>query len=291
MRIMQESSDPHFRIEPMTRTESAQMISWVDQEGWNPGVDDAETFFKANIHGLFSGHIDGRMIGCGSAMIYDDEFAFFGLYIVVPEYRKKGYGMALTRRRLDYAGDRVVGLDGVIDNVEAYSQIGFKPAYRARRFQLGSWAHEQQQWDNIDITAYSPELLFDVADFDERFFPARRQAFLEVWLTQPQAVVSVARAGGKVTGYIVLRPCQQGAKVGPLFAESTTVAKALLLQAAQELQRFPIFIDAPEVNSRAMALAADLNMKLVWETLRMYTRMPREIELDGVFGLTNLETG
>lgn len=210
---------------------------------------------------------------------------------------------------LNYIGDRAIGLNGVIDHVGIYpdtgiqkvdfksayltrcfKKTGFKPVYRTCRFQLKKEL-SKCQWDDSNITIYRPELLATIADFDQRFFPARRQSFLNVWLSQPQAVVRVAWDNDNVTGYIVLRPCHQGAKVGPLFAESIVVAKALLLEALHELQRFPIYIDMLEVNSRAMALAADLNMKLVWETLRMYTRMPREIELDGVFGLTNIETG
>ena len=291
MRVMQESLDPRFRIEPMTQAESIQMISLVEQEGWNPGAEDGQTYFRANPNGLFSGRIDGKMIGCASTMLYGDDFAFFGMYIVASDFRKQGYGMALTRRCLDYAGDRAISLAGVIKNVKAYSETGFKPAYRARRFQLGSGIHEVQRREDIEIVGYHPALLNAVTDFDERYFPARRQSFLDVWLNQPRAITRVALTGGRVTGYIVLRPCLEGAKVGPLFAESATVARALLLLASQALQRYPVFIDVPEVNNRAMALAADLNMKLVWETLQMYTRMPREIELDGVYGLTNLEMG
>ena len=36
------------------------------------------------------------------SVAYDDNFAFCGLYIVAPGYRCKGYGLELTRHRLNY---------------------------------------------------------------------------------------------------------------------------------------------------------------------------------------------
>ena len=292
MRVISENSHDRFRIETMTPREAEQMVLWEQQEGWNPGFHDAATFYAANSNGLFAGRINNRMIGCGSVLAYDDDFAFFGLYIVAREFRSQGYGVAITRRRREYAGDRIIGLDGVISNVTAYTSAGFKAAYRTRRFHL-----EQEisaipsGMDDMDIVPFKPDLLDRIASFDERFFPAWRRDFLTVWLNQYDAVVQVALSGHTVTGYIVLRPCVEGAKVGPLFAESPAVARALLLRASQVMGRYPVLIDMPEVNNSGLTLAAELNMKLVWETLRMYTRTPRELELGGIYGLTNLETG
>ncbi|MGY0218160.1 GNAT family N-acetyltransferase [Endozoicomonadaceae bacterium StTr2] len=292
MRVISENSKNRFRIETMTRQEAEQMILWEQQEGWNPGLYDAATFYAANSNGLFAGRLNSRMIGCGSVLAYDDDFAFFGLYIVAREFRSQGYGMAITRRRREYAGDRIIGLDGVISNVAAYSSAGFKAAYRTRRFHLEQEVSDLSiSIEDMDIVPFRPDLLDQIASFDERFFPAWRREFLAVWLSQRDAIVQVALCGHTVIGYIVLRPCVEGAKVGPLFADSPVVARALLIRAAQLLGRYPVMIDMPEVNNSGLTLAAELNMKLVWETLRMYTRTPREIELGGIYGLTNLETG
>ena len=53
----------------------------------------------------------------------------------------------------------------------------------------------------------------------------------------------------------------------------------------------PIFIDIPEINQEAVALAESHNMKPVFETARMYTVKSPELPLNQVFGVTSFELG
>ena len=45
---------------------------------------------------------------------------------MLPEYRKKGYGLKIFNRAMEYLGDRNVGLDGVLAQVHNYEKSGFK---------------------------------------------------------------------------------------------------------------------------------------------------------------------
>jgi len=53
----------------------------------------------------------------------------------------------------------------------------------------------------------------------------------------------------------------------------------------------PIFLDTPEVNPGAIALAEKYGMKRVFETVRMYTKYQPEIDLNKIFGVTTFELG
>ena len=60
-----------------------------------------------------------------------------------------------------------------------------------------------------------------------------RPAFLREWLTLPGHVALAAvRDGGAVAGLGVVRPCQEGAKIGPLFADDVATARALFAELA-----------------------------------------------------------
>ena len=110
-------------ISNMTLKDLQQVVAWARKEGWNPGLQDAECFYQADTNGFFKGEVNGELVAAGSAVIYDEDFAFCGLYIVAPEHRGRGYGLALTQARLAYCGDRNVGIDGVLDNVGIYQNI------------------------------------------------------------------------------------------------------------------------------------------------------------------------
>jgi hypothetical protein len=52
-----------------------------------------------------------------------------------------------------------------------------------------------------------------------------------------------------------------------------------------------VFLDVPEPNKQAIALAQALGLVPVFETARMYTGPIRPIKLERVFGVTSFELG
>ncbi len=68
-------------------------------------------------------------VGCISAVSYGGAFGFIGLYIVVPEHRRNGYGIALWRSAMARLAGSNVGLDGVPAQQDNYRRSGFRLAY------------------------------------------------------------------------------------------------------------------------------------------------------------------
>ena len=98
----------------------------------------------------------------------------------------------------------------------------------------------------------------------------------------------------KVLGYVVTRPTRSGAyKIGPLFADSYTVARALLEQTLQALPTGGfVFLDVPAANTAACQLAAAHGWEKTFETLRMYRGEICSIDTtDRVWGITTFELG
>ncbi len=90
----------------------------------------------------------------------------------------------------------------------------------------------------------------------------------------------------------MIRPCRRGHKIGPLFATNSAAATALahaLIDARNETD--DVFLDVPEPNAAASALARGLGLTPVFETARMYTGPAPKIALDHVFGITSFELG
>jgi hypothetical protein len=92
-------------------------------------------------------------------------------------------------------------------------------------------------------------------------------------------------------GYGVIRPCLEGAKVGPLVARDDQIAAALLAGLVAAAPSDPVFLDVPEPNDAALALARHVGMAPVFETARMYTRQAPDLVLSNVFGVTTFELG
>ena len=169
----------------MPFSEVETVIDWAAAEGWNPGLGDAACFHAIDPNGFFMGVLDGRPIARVSMPIYDEQFAFCGLYIVDPAYRGRGFGLALTKASLDYIGDRNAGLDGVEAMAEKYARLGYRRAHRSTRH---SFIPKRNKLRCARSSPLSQVPFATLAAYDRAHFFAPRDRFLERWISQPHAV-------------------------------------------------------------------------------------------------------
>ena len=274
----------------MTSEELPTAIDWAANEGWNPGVGDAESFYAADPDGFFVGELDGKLIASVSAVKYDSNFGFIGLYIVAPEYRGSGYGKQMWREAMRYLDGVTIGLDGVVAQEANYKTSGFSTAHTNIRYggkvELVTDAHgETSDGEPAKINRRS---LFAL---DRRCFPAAREPFLGRWLSQPGSVLETVTRDGAVTAYGVLRKCKTGCKIGPLFALNDEDAELIFMRLVGKANGDMVYLDTPEPNAAAQSLAQKYKMQAMFETRRMYRGAAPGLPLNEIYGITTFELG
>ncbi|MGR8933396.1 MAG: GNAT family N-acetyltransferase [Gammaproteobacteria bacterium] len=277
-----------YQIRRMQAGEVQLAIDWAAREGWNPGLHDANCFYQADPNGFFVGELAGKAIAVGSAVVYDDRFAFCGLYIVHPDYRGHGYGIALTRERLRYVGERNAGIDGVIENIPIYQRIGYRLAYHNMRFQ---GLAVQTAIDDAWLQPLAQISFSTIENYDRQCFPALRSAFLKAWIEQPESLAFGFIEQGVLRGYAVRRRCLDGYKIGPLFADDYAIAERLLLRLQQDIVGEPFYLDITDINPAAQRLVQNQAMQPVFSTGRMYLKGQPQLADEKIFGITSFELG
>jgi len=278
-----------YIIKTMSRKEIDLTIKWAAKEGWNSGLHDANCYYSADPKGFFVGLLDAEPIATISVIKYGKSFGFLGLYIVKPEFRGKGYGIQIWNAGLDYLKGCNIGLDGVVDQQENYKKSGFKLAYRNIRYE-GSGGGTPSKKSNIVQLSTLP--FETINSYDRPFFPESRSHFLKVWINQPDSYSLGIMQNGKLAGYGVIRKCLSGYKIGPLFANSLELSDSLFLALKSNIKiSDSVYLDIPEINSAAIELAKHHNMKVTFETARMYTGDQPKISLTRLFGVTSFEIG
>lgn len=278
-----------YKITTMTREEVNTAVDWAAKEGWDPGLSDAECFYRADPTGFFSGKLNGEIISVGSAIRYDDQFGFCGFYIVKPEFRGKGYGIKLTQSRLAYLGERNVGIDGVAEMQDKYKRLGYRIAHKNVRYQGRGGI--SLSGDDTTITKLSEVDFEKLCEYDRRHFPAARKTFLSHWVRYPGSAGYAILDNGTIKGYGIIRPCIEGYKIGPLFADEPDVAEQIFAKLTQHAEGEFYYLDIPEVNPNAKALVNKHGFKEVFETARMYLRYDPELPLNNIYGITTFELG
>lgn len=262
------------------------LISQAKAEGWNPGLSDASAFYKADPHGFFIGKLDGKNIGCISSVAYDANYGFLGLYIVVPEYRGRGYGLKLWNQAISYQGKRSIGLDGVVAQQDNYKKSGFQFFYNNIRYGGKVKGIESRELVPINETSFQA-----IIGFDESIFGANRSPFLKAWFQMPNSWGYAKKVSNKLTGYGWIRKCYKGYKIGPLYANDQETAREIFLSLAARSNNSEVFLDVPEPNNDAVNLAEEYAMKAIFETARMYKGIPPKQNVKKVFGVSTFELG
>lgn len=281
--------DLTYKILNMDRKKYDTVIEWAAAEGWNPGNNDADCFFQSDPHGFFIGELDGKPIGCISAVTYGSSYGFIGFYIVKPEYRGQGYGIQLWNAAINYMGTRTVGLDGVTAQQDNYKKSGFQSSYHNIRFESISRAYPAREKEIVELSTADLEGLLS---YDRPFFPGPRPEFLGKWIGTVDRTALGYVKDGKLMGYGVIRACRNGYRIGPLFADTEFIADALFQALINSIEKStPVFIDVPEVNDAALKLVHKYEMKAAFEVARMYKGEPPQVDLRRMYGVTTVELG
>jgi ribosomal protein S18 acetylase RimI-like enzyme len=275
-----------YQIRTMSRAELDLAIGWARDEGWNPGLHDATPFHAADPEGFLVGVLDGRPISSISVVRYGHTFGFLGLYIVIAEHRGRGYGFQLWQAGMARLSGRLVGLDGVPAQQDNYRRSGFELAYRNVRYRGTAPAGRTDRLVDARTVPFEQLLAFDA-----RFFPAPRPGFLAGWISLPESSGLAAVVDGELRGFGVRRRCRNGHKIGPLYAASRAIAERLFDCLCEGIAGESVFLDVPEPNVEALAMAEGRGLEPAFETARMYTGPAPAIELTELYGVTTFELG
>jgi len=274
-------------LRAMTGADLRRALDWAAAEGWNPGLADDVCFATVDPAGMLVARVDDEPVGSITVVNYDAAFAFLGFYIVRPEYRGRGYGLALWEAGMSHAGRRRVGLDGVPAQQANYRRSGFVYAWRNLRF-TGEVRPDPPSARLVPLGRGDLEA---VCALDRAVFPAARRSFLDAWLTAAGHLALGRVDDGALTGYAVLRPCREGAKIGPLVAPDRATAAALFDGLVARWGGGTVVLDGPDVNPAARALAEDRGLAPIFETARMYTGPAPALDTSRLFGVTSFELG
>ena len=135
-------------------------------------------------------------------------------------------------------------------------------------------------------------------EFDEfyeyyrKVFPYERKAFTSYWINQPKSLLLSKYEDNEYKGVGLFKPCRKGYKLSPLISDDPQSAEEILIALASHFESgTPFYLNIPEPNKDAVALAEKLNLKKVDERIRMYTQKEHDILLKNTYSFTSLEIG
>ncbi len=260
MRVMTEADIP-FGMKLKTITK------------WNQLPADWKRFIDLEPEGCFVAvDENGEDVGTVSTTTYGTKLAWIGMVLVPPERRRQGIGTALLKRSMQYCVDNkieVVGLDATPMGNKLYLTLGFGCDFGLERRQGVSVG---QTFLSVPkgVEKLKKSDLDKLAEFDAPIFGVPRPNVLTLLLKDYPALCWVAKANGKITGYIMMRPGFNAHQIGPWIAEDASTAEELFKTALNATPGKPIFFDVVVPNESAMSIARKHNFELQRPFVRMF---------------------
>lgn len=280
---------PSFVIKNLNDGALNNVNIWTRREGWNPGLYDLKLFYEYQPAAFYGGFVDDKLICTGSALQYSNDFAFLGYYIVHPNYRHQKYGIALAKHLQSIVTNLSVGIDGVSNMASSYEEMGFKTQYCTTRYRFKKCrAADCNKFKVYDLLESNLE---DIIRYDKKCVTYDRSRLLHSFIKQPDAITKAVIINNKILGYGVIRKSYEGWRVGPLVADSSEIAIAILQKLVVNTAALNIDIDLPDYNQDGAQIIREFAMQKLFVTNRMYLNQAQNILFNGVYGTMSLEVG
>lgn len=245
------------------------------QAGWNQTESDWLRFINLEPTGCFVAELDGAAVGTTTTCIFPardgqphGQVAWIAMVLVDVNARGKGVGTELLKHSLQFLEDKkvkTVRLDATAMGQRIYEKLGFEPEYKLARFE--GMAPRGRSGRGIVETA--PEILASIIEFDNQVTGTYRAKMLSRLFEEFPEDMRVMWQGGKIEGYVTLRPGTNAVQIGPCIA-TQNAGPALLCNALNRCAGREVFIDIPLDNADAVKIAQLCELRIQRCFIRMY---------------------
>jgi GNAT superfamily N-acetyltransferase len=241
--------------------------------GWNQTASDWQRFLDASPDGCFVAEIDGRVCGTATTISYEECFAWIGMVLVDPEYRKRGVGTHLLGKTVEYLDRRgipTLKLDATPQGQPIYEKMGFLTEYQIERWILKKPPDQIAKPAKSDFSALTEDQLLAILEKDRDVFGADRSQLLRsLHGENPDLTIGVSDQDIP-RGYALGRRGSFADHLGPWMAESWTAAEKLIHEFLARSSRETIIVDCLTENSFAMKLLRECQFARSRSLTRMY---------------------
>jgi GNAT superfamily N-acetyltransferase len=259
-----------MQLRVMTRQDVRGGVRLNTIVGWNQTEADWTRFLDASPNGCFVMDDDGTVIGTVTTITYEGRFAWIGMLLVDPDYRKRGVGNALLQRAIEYldgVGVPTLKLDATPAGKPLYEKMGFVTEYEIDRCILKRSAAGQPPAGSVP----SSDLLTQAFAYDRYVFGADRSALLSSVSERASSLSLFMQSGTQLNGYVFGRHGLFADHLGPWMARDEHTAENLLKEFLRRSTRETIIVDA----LRSSRIAGDLLHEHGFAPTRLLTRMYR----------------
>ena len=255
-------------VRPLTAADIPLGMRLKSAVNWNQTEADWRRVLELDPTGSFVGQLDGVDVGTVTTVAFGS-IGWIGLMLVDETVRGQGVGKALMQTALDdleRRGVKSIRLDATPLGQPLYEKLGF-----TADFALARWSGEPNASAPLDgVSQLATDSSVDrIAALDQQATATDRRALLAALLRDQPPVAQVIETGSQLVAAVLSRRGANATQVGPCSALESSSGAKLLRSAIGQLAGQPVYVDIPDSNSAARAIATEYGLAVQRPLLRM----------------------
>lgn len=274
-------------IRPLRTDEVRYAVEIWKEQGLEEGVNTLQLWHKTDPEG-FIGAVDkdtGEVLGSCAAIRQKEGLYFVGLYAVRTKLQGRGIGMKMWDYAMKRVGDSNAGLNAVPKHLSNYrDRAGFSHVAPWNTWVYASpWKDVTLEKlisasdDSVTLRRCYPgddATLSLLVDYDEKVHNFRRENAIRTTMNDDDGCLMVAFKGsGACAGFgKISTNIQEGALVGPLYADDIMVAQHILHSLVSDFApaRVTVTAFAMDGNPDSCRLCEELGLQRLMAVPRCY---------------------
>lgn len=277
-----------IRIRAMSREDLPFVLRLRGQAGWNQREADLQRYLDLEPGGCFVAELDGQAAGTTTTCVFGP-VAWVAMVLVDPALRGRGLGTALMERAMAYLagrGVRTVRLDATPLGQPIYEKLGFQAEYPLARYEGILPASSP----GAEVEPVGAEHLDELARLDQEVTRTDRRKLLSRLFEERPDEARMVRSGGRVTGFLTVRPGVRAMQIGPCAADAES-GPLLFADACARHGGETVFIDIPVSHTSAARMAAGWGLTVQRHLLRMSWGEPIAERVERLWASSGPEKG
>ncbi len=244
-----------MRIRVMTEQDIPAGLRLNTLSGWNQTYADWDRFLASSPQGCFVMEDDVKVVGTAATICYENRFAWIGMVLVDPEFRKQGIGTQLLKKtieHLDRSRISTIKLDATPLGKPLYTKLGFVIEYQIERWilkRLPETISTIPSSTYVPLTEYQKAQIFTL---DRESFGADRSFLLRSLCDEAPELAMTVWQEGLPQCFAFGRHGLFADHLGPCMATSPVAAERLLREFLVRSTRETLIVDCVKSNSGAV---------------------------------------
>lgn len=238
------ASEHDVSLRQMTVSDLDRGVQLCRLAGWNQQRADWELFLRCNPQGCFVAVVEEEVVGTVTTIDYGGRSSWVGMVLVDPNRRRMGIGTRLLAGAIDSLAEcRCVKLDATPAGKKLYDTLGFVDELRLSRQTIETLPGELAP--EPGVVPLGEADLSAVIALDAAAFGVPRPLVIEgLFRMAPDRAFGLWEQG-QLRGFVLGRPGETFAQIGPLCCWSTQAARRLATAAFGGLAGQSVVIDVP----------------------------------------------